>query len=131
METRHQQIIEQVNSSQNRAVPQFELNTTVYYTARAATLSVVKGVMSLAMTERTGLDKEFDYYLEHQDELVKQYNGKIIVIKEGQVLGAYATHTEAIVETQKDHELGAFLVQAVSPGPSDYTQTFHSRVMTF
>ena len=31
------------------------------------------------------LEKEFKYYLEHQDELVKQYDGKFIVIKEGQV----------------------------------------------
>ena len=83
------------------------------------------------MVERAGIAKEFDYYLEHQDELVDEYDGKVIVVKDGKVLGSYETHTEAIVETQKHHELGTFLVQAVSPGTENYTQTFHSRVMTF
>ena len=83
------------------------------------------------MSTRTGLAKEFDYYLAHQGELVQQYDGKVIVIKDGDVLGAYDSHTEAIVETQKHHELGTFLVQAVSAGSEAYTQRFHSRIMTF
>ena len=73
---------------------------------------------------------EFNYYLEHQDDLVKQYDGKVIAIKGGKVLGAYDSDIEAVTETQKNHELGTFLVQAVSPGPDAYTR-FHSRVMSF
>jgi len=74
------------------------------------------------------LKEEFDYYLKYQDELVKQYNGKIIVIKNGEVLGSYKNNMEAIQATKKEHELGTFLVQKCSPGPDDYTMTFHSRV---
>ena len=82
------------------------------------------------MTKRTGLAKEFDYYLAHQDELVGQYDGKVIVIKDGEVLGAYGSLIEAVVETEKaGHELGTFLVQSVSPGPDAYTYTHHSRVL--
>lgn len=76
----------------------------------------------------TALEKEFAYYLEHQDQLVKQHNGKYIVIKNGEILGAYDDELAAVEETQKSHELGTFLVQKVSPGTADYTQTFHSRV---
>jgi hypothetical protein len=75
------------------------------------------------------LEKEFRFYIEHQDEMVEEYDGKIIVIKDGIVLGAYGDELSAITETRKAHELGTFLVQKVSPGDAAYTQTFHSRVV--
>ncbi len=74
------------------------------------------------------LKNEFQYFLDHQDELVKQHEGKFIVIKGGEVLGAYDTELEAIEETTKEHKLGTFLVQECVPGAESYTQTFHSRV---
>ncbi len=74
------------------------------------------------------LQKEFNYYLEHQSELVEKYNGKFIVIKDCKVLGSYDDELTAITETQKEHKLGTFLVQKVTPGDEAYTQTFHSRV---
>ncbi|OHB60602.1 MAG: hypothetical protein A2167_07965 [Planctomycetes bacterium RBG_13_46_10] len=75
-----------------------------------------------------GLEKEFQYYLDNQEDLVKQYNGKFIVIKNFKVIGAYNTELEAIQETTKEHELGTFLVQKCEPGSDSYTQTYHSRV---
>ena len=75
------------------------------------------------------LTKEFQYYRDHQDEMVEKYNGKVVVIKDQQVLGAYDDEILAVAETQKDHKLGTFLVQRVSPGSRDYVQTFHSRVV--
>ena len=77
---------------------------------------------------RVTLEKEFQYYLEHQDELVEKYNGKYIVIKNQQVIGMFDNELEAIEKTSKDHELGTFLVQKCEPGTSSYTQTYHSRV---
>lgn len=74
------------------------------------------------------LQKEFQYYLDHQDEMVRQYDGKFVVIKDGKVLGAYDDELTAITQTQKTQELGTFLVQKVSPGENAYTQIFHSRV---
>lgn len=75
------------------------------------------------------LDKEFRYYIEHQDEMVEKYNGKIIVIKDGVVLGAFDDELAAVTETKISQELGTFLVQKVSPGDAAYSQTFHSRVV--
>lgn len=75
------------------------------------------------------LREDFQYYLDHQAEIVKQHDGKVVVIKDGEVLGAYEDEFTAITETQKSHELGTFLVQRVSAGTRDYTQTFHSRVV--
>jgi len=75
------------------------------------------------------LEKEFKYYIKHQDELLKEYKGKYVVIKGNKVLGAYKTELEAIEETSKSHELGTFLVQHVDPGDKSILQTFHSRVI--
>ena len=74
------------------------------------------------------LEKDFKFYIEHQDEMVEKYNGKVIVIKDGIVLGAFDNELAAVTETRKSHDLGTFLVQRVSPGSADISQTFHSRV---
>jgi outer membrane lipoprotein-sorting protein len=75
------------------------------------------------------LEKDFRFYIEHQDEMVEKYDGKTIVIKDGVVLGAYDSELAAVTETKLSHELGTFLVQRVSPGDAAYSQTFHSRVV--
>ena len=74
------------------------------------------------------LKKEFNYYVEHQDELVKKYDGKFIVIKDSEVIGAYDSELEAIEKTAEKYELGTFLVQKCELGEQSYTQTYHSRV---
>lgn len=76
----------------------------------------------------TELKKDFRWYLGHQDELVEKYSGKVVVIKDQQIIGAYDTDEEALRETLESHPLGTFLVQRCSPGAADYTQHFHARV---
>ena len=74
------------------------------------------------------LEREFEFYLSHQDEMVEKYDGKYIVIKSGVIVAVYDDELTAVTETQKSHELGTFLVQKVSEGDAEYSQTFHSRV---
>jgi hypothetical protein len=74
------------------------------------------------------LEKEFRFYVDHQDELVKEYNGKFVVIHGSAVAGTYESELEAIKEATKKYKPGTFLVQKCEPGNSSYTQTFHSRV---
>lgn len=74
------------------------------------------------------LKKEFEYYLEHQEELVKKYNGKFIAIKGGKVIGEYDSPLEAVEKASEKYELGTFLVQKCEPGSESYTQVYHSRV---
>ena len=74
------------------------------------------------------LEKEFKYYLDNQDELVKKYNGKFIVIKNQKVIGDYSSELEAIKETSQKEKLGTFLIQKCEPGSDSYSQMFHSRV---
>jgi len=73
------------------------------------------------------LEKEFKYYLKNQDELVKKYKGKVIVIKNEKVIGVYDSEAEAVQETSKNEPLGTFLVQKCTPGKKDYTVTYHSK----
>lgn len=74
------------------------------------------------------LEKEFRWFIAHQDDLLKKYNGRIVVIKDEKVLGDFDSEIEAVKETSKTEELGTFLVQKCSQGTDDYTQKFHSRI---
>ena len=74
------------------------------------------------------LEKEFKYYLDHQTELVKKYNGKFLVIKGEEVIGVYDAEDTAFFDTEKSHEAGTFLIQYCELGDSSYTQTYNSRV---
>ncbi len=74
------------------------------------------------------LEKEFNFFVSRQKELVKKYKGKHIAIKDHKVLGAYNSLAEAVKETSKNEELGTFLIQECKPSSKAYTQTYHSRV---
>ena len=56
------------------------------------------------------LEKEFQYYLDHQNELVQNFNGRFIVIRDCKVIGDYSSELEAINTTKENHEIGTFLV---------------------
>jgi hypothetical protein len=75
------------------------------------------------------LDKELQYYIDHQDEFVSQNQGKFLVIKNQELIGVFDSEIEAYTETVKNHELGTFLIQECQPGDSNYTQTFRTRVI--
>ncbi|MBU0607077.1 MAG: hypothetical protein KKI08_04285 [Armatimonadetes bacterium] len=70
------------------------------------------------------LEREFQYFLDHQKELVARYRGKVLVIKDEQVIGTYDTALEAVRETSQEHEPGTFLVQECKPGAAAYTAVF-------
>ena len=74
------------------------------------------------------LKAEYDYYLAHQEDLLRDYKGRVIVLKGQRVIGVYDDEKTALFETQKTEPLGTFLVQKVEPGTTAYTVTFHSRV---
>jgi hypothetical protein len=67
------------------------------------------------------LQKELEYFKEHQEELVKKYEGKFLIIRNRQIQG--------VSEGKKKFELGTFLIQKCEAGLESYTQTFHSRVV--
>lgn len=52
------------------------------------------------ITMNKQLESEFQYYLDHQDELVNKYNGKVLVIKGGAVIGVHDSEIQAVEETK-------------------------------
>ena len=74
------------------------------------------------------LEREFDFFVHNQKELVEKYKGKYIAIKDNQVLGAYNSLAEAVKETAKQEKLGTFLIQECELSTKGYAQTYHSRV---
>lgn len=75
------------------------------------------------------LEQEFKYYLDHQEELVKKYLDKFLVIKDQKVAGVYETKEAAYDDATSKYELGTFLIQHCLPGSLSHTQTFHSQVI--
>lgn len=70
------------------------------------------------------LENEFHWYLENQDALVSQYNGKVLVIKGQKVIGVYADKLQAFRATLQKEPAGTFLIQLCSPGDEAYTTQF-------
>jgi hypothetical protein len=73
--------------------------------------------------------KEFQYYRDHQEELIKKYNGKIIVIVGEIVVGEYSNKKEAYIESIKKYKPGTFLIIECTPGADSYTIHQRSRII--
>ena len=60
--------------------------------------------------------KEYLWYKEHEEELMRRYYGRFIVIKDGQVIGDYGSRKLARQQTVKHHKPGTYLIhQCVEP----------------
>ncbi len=68
-------------------------------------------------------EEELKFFIANQEHLVDQYHGKVLAIKGREVLGVYSNPLEALLQTQKDHAPGTFMIQPCSPGPDAYTVT--------
>lgn len=69
---------------------------------------------------------DFQFYLDHKAEYLAAYPGKVLVIKNGNLLGVYETPVEAIQRTTATGlPIGSFLVQVVGAG--DEQTRFRSR----
>lgn len=83
----------------------------------------------MAADTKTTMKKLFQFYLDSQKELVKQYNGQYLVIVDDNVVGHFDTFEQALSESQKKYEAGKYLIQHCVPGEESYTQTFHTRAV--
>ena len=60
------------------------------------------------------LEKERQYFLEHRDELVSRHLGKVVLIKDEELVGAFNTIEEALIEGTRRYGLTPFLVREVT-----------------
>ena len=75
------------------------------------------------------MKSQLDHYKECQQELLKKYEGQIVAVKDGEVLGVFPTKTDALEETSKNHSPGSFLIIKCTKGDEEYTRRFRSRVL--
>lgn len=75
------------------------------------------------------LEKEFEFYIRNQEEFLKTYEGKFLIIVGEELKDTYDTFNEAYESAVSQFELGKFLIQQCLPGENSYTQTFHTRAI--
>jgi hypothetical protein len=71
---------------------------------------------------------QLDMYIAHQKEFVREYNGKIIALKDGEVQGAYPTITEALEDMASQFAPGEFMIIKCTPGDEEYVKKIRQQV---
>jgi hypothetical protein len=66
-------------------------------------------------------DTEFKYFVDHQDELVAQFNGRVLVLQGERVIETHATLMDAYLAIKRAGLLGKAMLQKCIPGPEAYT----------
>lgn len=74
------------------------------------------------------LDKEFNFYLAHQNELLTKYENQYIAIVGNEVVGSYPTASEALYESDAKYTPGTCLIQLCTPGNGAYSVRAYTRV---
>ena len=74
------------------------------------------------------IERDFKYYLSHQNESVGQYDGKYIVLVNNKVVGSYEDYADAVYSSLEKYQPGTFMVQLCTPGESAYTARYYNRV---
>lgn len=77
------------------------------------------------------LQQLFQYYLDNQDDFVKKYNGKYLIITQDGVKGAFDTQSEGYDAAIKNFRKGNFMLQLCTEGDEAYSQHFLTSRVAF
>lgn len=70
--------------------------------------------------------KDYQYYLDHFDELVEKYDGYVLLIVNRTVVGTYHTEAEAYKDAIGKYEPGTFLIHKCKKNSPVYSTTIHA-----
>ena len=76
---------------------------------------------------KPALEKNFEWYLERQDELAVKHSGKVLLIKDCKVVSVHDNELQALKDVSDNHAPGTVLVQRCEPGTASAAETCHSR----
>jgi hypothetical protein len=76
--------------------------------------------------EEVALKANLDWYIANQQDLAAEYNGKILLIVDQKLIGAFHSMQEAYASAIKSYTPGTFTLQPCSPGPDSYTLILYS-----
>jgi hypothetical protein len=74
-------------------------------------------------------ETELRFFITHQDELVRQFQGKVLILKDEEVAGAYDSPLGAFLAAEQRFEPGTYMLQPCEPGPGAYTVMLSERVV--
>lgn len=66
-------------------------------------------------------DTEMEYFLDHQEELVEKYGGRILVLRGTSVQGDFPSLLEAYLFAKERFDAGTYMIQPCVPGRDAYT----------
>lgn len=72
------------------------------------------------------LKRNLEWYIENQQALSSQYNGKTLLIVDQKLIGAFDSMGEAYTQALKSYEPGTFTLQPCSPDLDSYTLTLYN-----
>jgi hypothetical protein len=84
----------------------------------------------LAKNSFPEIDHLFQFFIENQEDIAREYNGKHVVISEDKIVGSYDSHPEAYYAALNTLglTLGQFIIQLAEHGEDAYTAYLHSSV---
>ena len=66
-------------------------------------------------------DQEFNYFIAHQEELVKKYSNKTLILKGEEVIGAFDSPLHAYIFAKDKYAPGSYMLQRCISGTDAYT----------
>jgi hypothetical protein len=72
------------------------------------------------------LKKNLDWYIANQRELSSKYNGKVLLIVDQILIGAFDTMEMAFASATGKYQPGTFTLQPCSPDSDSYTVMLYS-----
>ena len=72
-------------------------------------------------------EKELQFFIANQDDLVKRFRGTVLIIRGDEVVGAFPTAMDAYSSASERFPAGSYMLQPCEPGPSAYTVTIAER----
>ena len=73
------------------------------------------------MTNMQRQEADYKWFLDHYDQLFREYGISYLAIKDEKVIGAYSSYAEALHEAEKQEPVGSFIVQYCNGNESGYT----------
>ena len=72
------------------------------------------------------LEKNLDWYIANQQELSAKHNGKILLIVDQKLVGAFDSMNDAYAAAVKVYAPGTYTLQPCSPDSDSYTLTLYN-----
>ncbi|GHV89320.1 hypothetical protein AGMMS50267_16800 [Spirochaetia bacterium] len=71
-------------------------------------------------TENNMMQDDYFYYKAHQDDIVKNHLGDLVILKDAHVLGYYKDEQEALIDMRRNnHAPGTFMLRQCKPRGMD------------